>query len=220
MFRRRYGAGKTLPIRILRVIDGDSLEVKRRGLFQCFDRPFQVRLFGIDAPELSQPLGHEAKAQLERLCRGRLRLIVRSTDPYQRVVGIVERRRGRPSLNEEMVESGFAYHHVRFAPNAEDLAGAEAKARADRRGIWGLEEPPQLPWEYRRQFRPQVARRTWAPVRMGLIAVRGLIWLLTLPVRLTWRLLPRRITVAALLAGVLLVLWLAYRGGLLQLWLG
>ena len=70
-------------VRIRRVIDGDSLEVKYAGLFSFLRRPFQVRLYGIDAPELAQPYGQEARKQLETLVRrGGIRMDAMPTDRY------------------------------------------------------------------------------------------------------------------------------------------
>ena len=70
-------------VRIRRVIDGDSLEVKYAGLFSFLRRPFPVRLYGIDAPELAQPYGKEARQQLQSLVRrGGLRMEMIATDRY------------------------------------------------------------------------------------------------------------------------------------------
>ena len=77
----------TRKIRIRRVIDGDSLEVKYAGLFSFMRRPFPVRLYGIDAPELAQPYGRESREQLASLVRrGGLRMETKATDRYGRTV--------------------------------------------------------------------------------------------------------------------------------------
>ena len=74
-------------VRIRRVIDGDSLEVKYAGLFSFLRRPFPVRLYGIDAPELAQPYGQESRKQLQSLVRrGGIRMEVIATDRYGRTV--------------------------------------------------------------------------------------------------------------------------------------
>ena len=82
-------------VRIRRVIDGDSLEVKYAGLFSFLRRPFQVRLYGIDAPELAQPYGQESRKQLQSLVRrGGIRMEVIATDRYGRTVGLLYRGAG------------------------------------------------------------------------------------------------------------------------------
>ena len=57
-------------VRIRRVIDGDSLEVKYAGLFSFLRRPFPVRLYGIDAPELAHPTGRSRASSCRVWCAG------------------------------------------------------------------------------------------------------------------------------------------------------
>lgn len=73
--------------RVVRVIDGDSLDVSRgdgsRG-------KIEVRLFGIDSPERDQPYADRARAELARLVKGKtVRLEVRDHDSYGRTVARV-----------------------------------------------------------------------------------------------------------------------------------
>ena len=54
-------------VRMLRVIDGDTIEVLvRRGPFRQA-RKDRIRLYGIDAPETSQAEGNEATNHLKQL---------------------------------------------------------------------------------------------------------------------------------------------------------
>ena len=77
-------------VRIRRVVDGDSLEVKYSGLFSFLRRPFPVRLYGIDAPELAQPYGQESRKQLASLVqRGGIRMDAMAIDRYGRTVGLL-----------------------------------------------------------------------------------------------------------------------------------
>ena len=124
-------------VRIRRVIDGDSLEVKYAGLFSFLRKPFPVRLYGIDAPELAQPYGQESREQLQSLVRGGgIRMDVKATDRYGRTVGLLYRRRRGQSVNVEMVRSGMAWWYRRYGGRDLGFPEAEAEAQRRRRGVW------------------------------------------------------------------------------------
>ena len=131
-------------------IDGDSLRTANE----------EIRLVGIDAPELSQTCrdergtewscGREAHARLRALLsRGRVECISTSKDRYGRTLAICS---AGPvvDVGEAMVRAGYA---VDFMSGG--YRGAEAEARAEKRGIWrGTFEPPQ-DW---RRSNPQHSR--------------------------------------------------------------
>lgn len=151
----------TRRVRILRVVDGDSLVVKYAGLFSFLRRPFPVRLYGIDAPELAQPYGQESRKQLNSLVRrGGIRMDAVSTDRYGRTVGILypRRRRGEP-VNVAMVRSGMAWWYRRYGTRGLRFADAEAEARRRRRGLWKDGKRAQQPWDYRADLRRMRQRR-------------------------------------------------------------
>lgn len=119
--------------------DGDTLKLRDRRV---------VRLAGIDAPELgrgqTQPqyYAREAKAELERLARGRqvslLAAGVNDHDRHGRLVADVRLTDGR-SLNELMVASGaaFFYPHRDLEPELQErLREIQARAIHERRGLW------------------------------------------------------------------------------------
>ena len=151
----------TRKIRIRRVIDGDSLEVKYAGLFSFMRRPFPVRLYGIDAPELAQPYGRESREQLASLVRrGGLRMETKATDRYGRTVGLLyHRRRNRESVNVAMVRSGMAYWYRRYGGRDLGFPEAEAEAQAKRRGVWKDGKRARRPWDYRADLRKSRQRR-------------------------------------------------------------
>ena len=125
-----------------RVIDGDSLTVG--GL--------AVRLVGIDAPEGKQTCdrdgktwacGEESANQLRILvadnrveCRGQ------GTDTYGRMLAVCWA--DGFELNKTMVEQGWA---TAFRKYSQDYVAEEARAKAQRRGIWSSNFA--LPEEYR-----------------------------------------------------------------------
>ena len=79
---------RKIKVRVTRVVDGDSLMVARRRWFNFLlkPKPFAARLYAIDAPELSQPYGAEARDAMRRMARGSLRMDVVDTDRYGRAV--------------------------------------------------------------------------------------------------------------------------------------
>ncbi len=87
------------------VIDGDSLVISKT----------QVRLFGIDAPELNHPYGQKAKWALVALCkRQKVRADVTEVDVYGRTVAKCFLEDGR-DLSEEMVKLGLAIDWPKFS---------------------------------------------------------------------------------------------------------
>ena len=145
---------------ILRVIDGDSLEVKYAGLFSFLRKPFPVRLYAIDAPELAQPYGQESRKQLETLVRrGGIRMDVVATDRYGRTVGLLYRRRRAQSVNVEMVRSGMAWWYRRYGGRDLGFPEAEAEAKRRRRGVWRHGDRIRRPWDYRADLRRTRQRR-------------------------------------------------------------
>src|ERR1043165_8441167 len=106
---------------LVRVKDGDSLVVKVQGV------AMDIRLAGIDAPELGQPYGRDAKQTLASLAAGK-QLVIKplDTDRYGRTVADVWN--GETQLNTEMVRRGGAWFYSEFARNA-GLYDVEQEAR-------------------------------------------------------------------------------------------
>ena len=148
-------------VRIRRVIDGDSLEVKYAGLFSFLRRPFPLRLYGIDAPELAQPYGQESREQLATLVRGGgVRLEEITKDRYGRTVGVLyPTSRRRECVNVEMVRYGMAWWYRRYGGRELGFTEAEAEAQSRRRGVWKNGSRAKRPWDYRADVRRARGRR-------------------------------------------------------------
>lgn len=87
------------------VTDGDTVKIKNT----------QVRLFGIDAPELNHPYGQKAKWALHRLCKGQtVRAEITDEDDYGRTVARCYLSDGR-DLSAEMVKQGLAIDWPKFS---------------------------------------------------------------------------------------------------------
>ncbi|MCC6202114.1 MAG: thermonuclease family protein [Gammaproteobacteria bacterium] len=133
----------------LAVIDGDTVEATVAG------RAAQLRLYGIDAPELVQAHGEGARAELQRLVAGRkLRIGAIDIDRYDRLIALVEVD-GR-NVNEALLAGGFAWAYRAYLeePAAGRFCAAEADARNARRGLWH-DSPNRwdAPWDYRERQR-------------------------------------------------------------------
>lgn len=114
-----------------RAIDGDSLMVGQK----------EVRLRGIDAPELAQSCarggsswgcGKAAADQLTKLIAGeQVTCSSAGTDQYGRTLG--QCRAGETDLNRAMVATGYALAYRRYSTA---YVSAEESAKLARRGIW------------------------------------------------------------------------------------
>lgn len=87
------------------IIDGDTIKIT------CT----QVRLFGIDAPELNHPYGKKAKWALHKLCKNqKIRAAITEQDEYGRTVARCYLEDGR-DLSAEMVKLGLAIDWPKFS---------------------------------------------------------------------------------------------------------
>ena len=127
--------------RVVGVSDGDTITVLV-GL-----EPKRIRLAGVDAPERGQAFGQRAKQAASRLVFGRtVTVVARGQDRYGRTLGDVRLPDGS-SLNDRLVEEGWAWHYTRYSKD-QRLAELETAARRSRRGLWG-DPHPVPPWDFR-----------------------------------------------------------------------
>jgi endonuclease YncB( thermonuclease family) len=130
-------------------VDGDTL---RSG-------DIEVRLYGIDAPELDQtcagpdqkewPCGRMAQGKLKSLIgRYAVDCTPRAKDRFGRVVAVC-RTSKVPDLGEALVREGLAINLGGGERGEGPYVDAEIEAQAAKRGIWqgALEQP----WEWREQ---------------------------------------------------------------------
>ncbi len=87
------------------VTDGDTIVINKT----------QVRLFGIDAPELDHPYGQKAKWAMVKLCKGhKIRAEVTDKDAYGRIVARCYLPDGR-DLSAELVKQGLAIDWPKYS---------------------------------------------------------------------------------------------------------
>lgn len=87
------------------VVDGDSLVIKKT----------QIRIYGVDAPELNHPYGKKAKWAMVKLCKGhQVKAKFVETDGHGRSVAMCFLPDGR-DLSEEMVKLGLALDWPKYS---------------------------------------------------------------------------------------------------------
>jgi endonuclease YncB( thermonuclease family) len=137
---------------VVRVRDGDSIVVMRGGV------GVEVRLDGVDCPELAQAFGKKAKGFTSALAFGKaVRLVGKGKDRYDRELAEVILPDGR-SLNRELVSAGYAWWY-RAHSTDRTLESLEQAAREARLGLWA-DPDPLPPWDFRagNQRRPSRPR--------------------------------------------------------------
>lgn len=117
--------------------DGDSVVVTTGN------ERSTLHLAGVDAPELSQAGGPEAKAFLSDLVLGKA-VTVRLKNASERSATI---ELNGSDLSAALIRNGMAWHCPRFTADRE-LTSAEADARKAKRGLWNVARPTP-PWLFR-----------------------------------------------------------------------
>lgn len=128
--------------RVTSISDGDTLTILTTKKQRVY-----IRIFGIDAPEKSQPFGARARQALAKLCFKADAVIQPSGKSYDRIVGSVSCN-GK-DVARFMVGSGFAWVYERYTRDGALLA-LQAQARKEKLGLWA-DARPVPPWKYRRQ---------------------------------------------------------------------
>ncbi|MGQ9800817.1 MAG: thermonuclease family protein [Candidatus Saccharicenans sp.] len=160
------GSEQTRFFRVIRVIDGDSLEVEGVG---------EVRLIGVDSPELYHPLkpvqyyAREASEFVRKLLeqsRVRLEFDQEKYDKYGRTLAYVYLEDGR-SLNEEIIKNGYGFTLLRFPfKHLLRYKQLEARAREAGLGLWRQQGLDEFNWILRQQAVPyeifEMANNWWA----------------------------------------------------------
>lgn len=145
------GQAASMDGRVVGITDGDSVTVLD------FDRvQHNIRLAGIDAPEIGQNFGNRSKESLSELVYDQIVLVeTEKKDRYGRDIGKLLVQGVDAGLAQ--VQRGLAWHYKAYA--SEQSANdrklydfAESEARASRLGLWVAPDPVP-PWKFRRKKR-------------------------------------------------------------------
>jgi len=129
------------------VLDGDTL-VLNAGTSTEY-----IRLQGVDAPELAQNYGSQARQTLSQLALHQpLRVAYTQRDRYGRILGQVFTS-SCADLNVQLLHEGMAWFYKAYACDLDAArrqlyAEAESQARAQHLGLW-QQSQPLAPWIYR-----------------------------------------------------------------------
>jgi micrococcal nuclease len=140
---------------ITKVIDGDTVYAEIE--FENGDRlikhkTIKIRLVGIDAPEIRQPFGQEARDMLETyLLNVNAKIYAYGFDRYKRLLAKVVSN--ETDINLKMVHEGAAWFYFRYKNTLEpsDQAiyeQAHYNAIAEKSGLWEYDNPV-APWKWR-----------------------------------------------------------------------
>jgi endonuclease YncB( thermonuclease family) len=143
------------------VKDGDSFDASRVA-----GGAEEIRIFGIDAPERSQPWSKRAREALaERVLGKTVRIEPVENDDYGRLVARVTA--DGACVGCELVRDGHAWVYRHYAKDPA-LIALEDEARAARRGLWALPPNERVPpWDWRRGRREAAALPLLAPPTEG-----------------------------------------------------
>jgi len=139
--------------RVVRVIDGDTLDVDEPDAGKPATR---IRLWGVDTPETKHPskpvqhFGPEASDFTRNACQGksvRLELLPgRERCKYGRVLAYVTLPDGN-MVNRVLIRQGYGYADPRYDhPLKAEFLALQAQARQGRLGLWKDAQPSDLPY--------------------------------------------------------------------------
>lgn len=135
--------GDVIIAKCIKVYDGDTLTVLYKG------EKIKIRLVGIDAPELQQEYGQEAKKILSMWTlnnnKSQVRVIVSGIDKYGRVLAVVQGL----GANKQWVDvatmlawSGLAWYEEKYclssvSENCEEYRQGEIQSKQNQQGLFG-----------------------------------------------------------------------------------
>ena len=135
---------------LLHVLVGQVVSITGGDTFILEDKgQHKIRLAQIDAPEMDQPGGPEARQALLNLLQDKeLKVTYDEHDRYGRIIGRVTFGsswfdRGT-WVNAEMIRKGHAWAYRRYV-TSEELIEFEEQARGARIGLW-KQDHPTPPW--------------------------------------------------------------------------
>lgn len=124
--------------------DGDTIRVQDPSDGLVYD----VRLFGIDAPEHDQEFGPEAKAMLTKLIDNKpIKMQVVSSGDYGRLLCKIYTMDNQ-YINGLMVQQGGAWYYEFFDKNDTILQQFTTSARTNKVGLW-KSTTAIAPWDFR-----------------------------------------------------------------------
>ncbi len=138
----------TITGTVTRVIDGDTVEIKHKAATEVLN----IRLADIDAPELAQSYGPQARAALSHMVLDQTVIVEYSNkDFFGRIIGTIHLSTSPSSLsiNSRLLAYGHCWHYRKYS-KSKKLAQLQTLARNKQMGLW-QSPAPIAPWEYRKR---------------------------------------------------------------------
>lgn len=127
------------PTKVTRILDGDTFETETGE---------KVRLIGINAPEISDIFGEEAKAHLSQLIEGQSVVLLpdhisNDRDRYNRLLRYVVLN--GIDINKQMITDGFAFAYLKYHfDKSEEYKQAQLTATKNNSGMWGNDSKEKI----------------------------------------------------------------------------
>jgi endonuclease YncB( thermonuclease family) len=134
------------PCKVVEVSDGDTVYV-----LDQYKSSRKIWLAGIDAPQLQQNFGAQARQNLIKLVKGKyIDVEYIQRDRYGRI--IAKLIKDGIDMNLQQIKDGYAWHYSKkendqSEPDKAQYSTAESIAKSKRLGLWSINSVP--PWEYR-----------------------------------------------------------------------
>lgn len=146
---------KTLSGKVVGCHDGDTIKALING------KEVSIRLEGIDAPELGQPFGRNAKEALSNLVFGKVVQVKETGKPdrYGRMIARIFV--DSSDINLQMISQGFAWHFVAYS-KAKDFGEAEHTARKMKAGLWA-DDQALPPWDWSKSEKKRLSELKFIP---------------------------------------------------------
>jgi micrococcal nuclease len=135
-------AGSHAEPALQKVLDGDTVIIRDQG------QTYRLRLLDIDAPELQQDYGRQAKRSLSTLCTGTIAVHTTGTDIYGRTLGHLFCN--GTDASQFQVAQGMAWFTSRYSSRIE-LESLQRQAQQQGLGLW-KQDNPAPPWIWRKRY--------------------------------------------------------------------
>ena len=153
--------GDPFIAKCIKVYDGDTVTVQKDN-----GEKLKIRIYGIDAPELKQEYGVEARTRLEYLVLNQEVLVVPiATDRYQRTVAMLATRVNREyrlfvDIGYEMIANGAAWYAGKYC-NEEEISECLAYKKAQE----AAEIIPRGLFERKNIINPEIYRKKQTKIK-------------------------------------------------------
>jgi micrococcal nuclease len=159
-FRKRILKSQAeTKLRVYKIYDGNTIQVGNSTGRQW------VRILGVDAPEIGQAGGEQARIELAKLLDGKIVTLKYSTYRADDVDGVFLARvfLAETDIGLSLIEKGRAWFddaYKYFFSKADATANARAQKLAvqAKLGIWSDDDKPQPPWEFRERKLEELKR--------------------------------------------------------------